>query len=101
LWTGDATFMADDPVRAIPDHLQPAADALGKLIAELQQSGVPQEQMPLAPPFRLDEAGWVANRWCELLPVPAAQKQTLLEMPDPALRLEYVQDYMADRGLLP
>jgi hypothetical protein len=22
----------------------------------------------LAEPYRLDDAGWVANRWCELLP---------------------------------
>ena len=23
-------------------------------------------------PFRLDDAGWVANRWCEILPIPLA-----------------------------
>jgi uncharacterized protein len=25
--------------------------------------------LPFAEPFRLDDAGWVANRWCELLPI--------------------------------
>lgn len=101
LWTGDATFLEADPVAEVPGHLQLVTDALGKLIAELQQSGVAQDQMPVAPPFRLDEAGWVANRWCELLPVPAAQKQILLEMEDPVQRLAHVQQYMLDRGLLP
>jgi Lon protease-like protein len=34
----------------------------------------------LAPPYRLDDAGWVANRWCELLPVPLAAKQKLMAL---------------------
>ena len=28
--------------------------------------------MPLQPPWQLDDCGWVANRWCELLPLPVA-----------------------------
>lgn len=99
LWTGDATFMEADPVVTIPDRLRPATDALGKLIAELQQSGMPPEQMPLAPPFRLDEAGWVANRWCELLPVPLELKQRLMELDNPLVRLELVGDVLERTGI--
>ena len=29
------------------------------------------------------DAGWVANRWAELLPIGSAQKQSLLEEMDP------------------
>ncbi len=39
---------------------------------------------PFATPLRLDDAGCVANRWCELLPVPVPAKQKLMEREDPA-----------------
>jgi Lon protease-like protein len=56
--------------------------------------------MPMRPPYRLDDAGWVANRWCELLRINLAQKQLLLSQENPLLRLELVQDVLVDHGLL-
>ncbi len=29
-----------------------------------------QGARPFLEPHRLDDAGWVANRWCEILPFP-------------------------------
>jgi Lon protease-like protein len=101
LWMGDAVAIADDPVVDIPDNLQPTANALGKLIADLQQHGVPGMQMPIAPPFRLDESAWVANRWCEMLPMPPQQKEHLLALEDPVARLEQIQEVLTGRGLMP
>jgi Lon protease-like protein len=57
--------------------------------------------MPLAPPFRLDESGWVANRWGEILPVAMQVKQELLLVPDPTERLARVQTLLQERDLLP
>ena len=74
LWMGEAEAIADDPPAEVPADLQDCADALGRLIAGWQREGVPAEHMPLAPPFRLDDCGWVADRWCELLPLPAAEQ---------------------------
>ena len=37
---------------------------------------------------RFHDAGWVANRWAELLPIRVAQKQSLLEEMDPLARLK-------------
>ena len=35
-----------------------------------------------------EDAGWVGNRWAEILPLAPAQKQQLLELTDPLLRLD-------------
>ncbi|HEY0295836.1 MAG TPA: LON peptidase substrate-binding domain-containing protein [Bordetella sp.] len=99
LWMGEVAWLPDDPVEEIPAELQPSADALGRLIAGMQQQGVPSAQMPLAPPFRLDECAWVANRWCELLPLPATEQVHLLELSDPVERLRAVHALLS--GMLP
>ena len=43
---------------------------------------------------RFDDAGWVANRWAELLPIRAAQKQSLLEETDPLARLKKIESIL-------
>ena len=94
LWVADATLLADDLFVPIPDDLQPAADALKKLILTLQEREVPAEQMPILTPYKLDDCGWVANRWCEFLPIPTALKQQFMELDNPLLRLELVNDIL-------
>jgi Lon protease-like protein len=94
LWLADATLLPDDLGVAIPADLQPAADALQKLLVTLQEREVPAEQMPILKPYRLDDCGWVANRWSELLPIPAKLKQQFMELGNPLLRLELVNDIL-------
>jgi Lon protease-like protein len=94
LWVADATLLADDLFVPIPEDLQPAVDALKKLILTLQEREVPAEQMPILTPYRFDDCGWVANRWCELLPIPVAMKQQFMELDNPLLRLELVNDIL-------
>lgn len=94
LWLADATLLADDLFVPIPEDLRPAADALKKLILTLQERDVPAEQMPILTPYRFDDCGWVANRWCELLPIPVALKQQFMELDNPLLRLELVNDIL-------
>jgi len=53
--------------------------------------------MPFEPPYLLDDCGWVANRWCEILPLPLQHKQRLMELDNPLLRLELINDLL-DRG---
>jgi Lon protease-like protein len=55
---------------------------------------------PFAQPFRLDDPAWVANRWCEMLPIAIDEKQQLLEMTDAAARLVKVQSYLEENGVL-
>ena len=100
LWHGEAAELAEDPRVPIPAALQAAANRLGSLITELQKNRVPAEEMPIPRPYRLDECGWVANRWGELLPLPVPDKQLLLAMDDPAARLAWVHDHLSRRNLL-
>ncbi|HYL91252.1 MAG TPA: LON peptidase substrate-binding domain-containing protein [Burkholderiales bacterium] len=44
----------------------------------------------LPAPHRLDSATWLSSRLAELLPLPLAEKQALLEVNDAAMRLERV-----------
>ncbi len=94
LWLADITLLPDDLAVSIPEDLQTAADALKKLILTLQERAVPAEQMPILMPYRFDDCGWVANRWSELLPIPVALKQQFMELDNPLLRLELVNDIL-------
>jgi Lon protease-like protein len=100
LWMAQIETLPADKTIPIPQEQQNVADALGALIRTLQEQKIPPEQMPLQPPYRLDECGWVANRWCELLSLSAMQKQLLLSQDNPVLRLELVQDMLTENGLL-
>ncbi len=96
LWLAEAATTPDDTDVPVPDALQPAAQALGRAIDALAAQG----HQPFLAPHRLDEAGWVANRWCEILPISSAAKQRLMVLDEPALRLQLVQDYLQGKGLV-
>ena len=99
LWIADVSRLPDDQSIPIPDDLQRVASALGGVIKTLQQRGVPTGQMPLQPPYRLDDCAWVANRWCELLPMPQPLKQRLMALDNPLVRLELVSDMLERTGI--
>lgn len=99
LWIADVTQLDDDMLVNIPPDLQKAADALAKLIRSTEQTDGSNPKIPLLQPYRLDDCGWVANRWCELLPLPLALKQRLLELDNPLVRLELVCDILERTGI--
>jgi uncharacterized protein len=99
LWIADVERIAADLAVPVPPDLQSTAQALEKLIESLQQKTADEGQMPLQAPWRLDECGWVANRWCELLPLPLQLKQELMQLENPLVRLELVGDMLARTGI--
>ena len=98
LWMAELDMVASDLSVPVPDELQPTADALGRALESLDS--IPEDRWPVVPPFQLDDCGWVANRWCDLLPLPLAQKQQLLMLDNPVIRLELLQDVLEEHGLL-
>ena len=96
LWVAQAHTVPDDVPQDIPQDLRPVAHTLSSLI-EAQHTGEAPLQLPMLPPYRLDDCGWVANRWCDLLPLPLAMKQSLLQLDNPLLRLELVGDLLNQR----
>jgi len=99
LWVADVESLPADMAVTVPDDLQPAAEALERLIQSLQLKPGGPSPLPLQPPWKLDDCGWVANRWCELLPVPMTLKQRLMELDNPLVRLELVSDVLARTGI--
>ncbi len=55
--------------------------------------------MPMQPPYLLDNCAWVANRWCELLPMALDLKQQLMTLDNPLVRLELVSDLLERNGI--
>ena len=55
---------------------------------------------PFSEPHALDSPTWVANRWSEMLPIALEDKQELLELTDAGLRLQRVQSYLQENGVL-
>jgi uncharacterized protein len=98
LWMAETELMEDDRRIPVPSELQGASDALDKVLASLHE--VPEQRWPVQPPFRLDDCGWVANRWCELLPLPNTQKHSLLTLDNPVIRLELMHDVLDEHGLI-
>ncbi len=92
LWSGEVRLLPDDHPTPIPADLQPLADRLGALIANAQQRGL-VDQLPMTPPYRLDDAGWVANRWGDLLPLGAEHKAQLLSENDCEKRLRQLAQW--------
>ena len=99
LWVGDVDLLPPDAAVEIPPDLQVTANLLGQVIQNLQGKGMPPEQLPFGKPYRLDEGGWVANRWCELLQLPPELKHRLMALESPLVRLELVHDILVRAGI--
>jgi Lon protease-like protein len=90
LWHGQVDLIDEDMVVDIPPDLEAIANQLGALIADAQKKGI-EAQLPITRPYRLDECGWVANQWANLLSLTPAQKISLLSDDDPLSRLTQIK----------
>lgn len=99
LWTARVQPLDDDHAVAVPPDLRNTSDALARVIDTLRQREEAQQLLPLDQPLRLDDCGWVSNRWCELLPLPMATKQRLMALDNPLVRLELVSDFLSRNGI--
>jgi uncharacterized protein len=96
LWESPATAITNDPVRLPGPAVFQTVQALQQAILALREQG----ETPFAEPYKLDDAGWVANRWCELLPLPLAARQKLMALEDPVIRLSLVDGFLRDRQVI-
>jgi Lon protease-like protein len=96
LWVGEAQLLDDDEWVAPGAALAGSVRGLVNAIATLRA----QNSAPFFEPFRFDDAGWVANRWCEILPIPMAAKQKLMELEDPLVRLRLVDEFLRSKGVV-
>ena len=96
--------LAPDADIAISDMHVACAKALKIVITDIEAKGCAELgekfENPFPQPARLDSAGWVANRWCEILPIPMKARQKLLELDDAQTRLSIVYQYLQQHEII-
>jgi uncharacterized protein len=100
LWVAQVQPIAADLAIPVPDELLEAVTALRHVITTLASQATDNSYMPIAKPYLFDDCGWVANRWCELIPMQPAERQRLLTLDNPLIRLELVHDLLETGGFL-
>ena len=104
LWVADVELLADDADVPIPDDLAFTREGLQGLVRDietsLEQRGEAGVALPLLKPYRWDDCGWLANRWCELLPLQPEAKHRFMSLDSPLLRLELVADTLRQMGFV-
>ena len=98
LWVGDIEPISADATVAVPEDLAHTRSALQKLLLQIEQSVEEPSQMPVQGPYLWDDCGWLANRWCELLPLSPEVKHRFMALDNPLLRLELVADALDQMG---
>ncbi|MNR33640.1 hypothetical protein D3C85_1513270 [compost metagenome] len=90
-----------------PDEIDCKLELLGECLSALRRivSAIHAEQadksrLPFNEPYLWDDPSWVANRLCELLPVPLKAKQMLMALPDAGMRIEIVHRYMRQHHIV-
>jgi uncharacterized protein len=97
LWLAQAEALEDDDQQIAPgEAFIESVKGLANAIATLKQQGTE----PFLKPFHFESAGWVANRWCEILPISVVAKQKLMELPDPQVRLQLVNEFLRTKGVV-
>lgn len=109
LWVAEVEAVIEDVALEIPDDLRHTATALRRLVDTLEErrrtqsaegaQGAQTVRLPIGEPYRFDDCGWVANRWCELVPMQLELRQRLMELDSPLMRLELVSDLLARTGI--
>jgi uncharacterized protein len=76
----EVEYLAADPPCSLPAELAHLGELLREVLPRLGERYAHVEA-------RYEDAGWVANRWAEVLPITPTDKQQLLELDDPLERL--------------
>lgn len=95
-------YLDADPAVALRPEQTDCGDALKAITDDFDQrvGRNNAQDYPFALPLRLDEAGWVANRWSEILPLALKTQQELMELNDPAMRLTLIQACLEQQQIL-
>jgi hypothetical protein len=98
-------LIADDADAPISPELRACARALKLVIDDITEAANGGQEgatgfSPFPKELLLDSTCWVANRWCEILPISTLARQKLLELQDAHSRLAIVHQYLQQHGIL-
>jgi len=99
LWVADIELIPGDAPVGVPLDLQSVSKTLQDLLASLSEQVTDPAELPLQPPYRWGDCSWLANRWCEILPLSASEKQRFMTLDNPLVRLELVADALEQLGI--
>ena len=88
LFIGQVHLLAEPKACQVPESHSVLSIMLSRFMEKIGH------QYPEYTPGHLLDAAWVGYRLSELLPLPAIEKQFLLELPDPQERLQKLLDIM-------
>jgi len=97
LLRGEVELIAEPAVLPVPGDYARLVPLLRAIVGEM---GASAPNAPAAP-HRFFDAGWLGMRYAEVLPIPVAAKQKLLEIEDSIDRLEIIYRFLESKGLLP
>ncbi len=94
----------DNVASALAKEHAACANTLELVIHDINTKGQAEHGANFENPFpetlQLHDAGWVADRWCEILPIPLKAKQKLLELDDPQIRLTIIDQYLQQHRII-
>ena len=90
IWA-QAELLPDPDVTPIPGDYARLVPMLRGLLEALEEDMPPK-------PHRFYDAGWVADRWAELLPIPLLLRQNMLEMNDGIKRLDAIYHFLEEKS---
>ena len=93
LVVGEVTPIEPEAAQPLGESFKPLAQLL-----ELIASRVGPRNFPAERDF--DDASWVGYRLAEFLPLPLPIKQSMLEINDADVRLQVLQKFLAQQGLI-
>jgi len=98
LIVAQAELLPEDIIDCKLELLGECLEVLRRIVCRLHAEE--PERMAIAEPYQWDNPSWVANRLCELLPVPLKAKQMLMALPDAGMRIEIVHRYMRQHHMV-
>jgi uncharacterized protein len=88
---------------AIPEKFVACRTLLQRIILKMgtaEPGSEPGSKPTIIEPYQLEDATWVGNRLCEVLPIPLLAKQKLMELTDAPTRLSIVHQYLRQQKII-
>ena len=87
----EVTWLAEEAELPLPAEFARLGNTVRRALAELAEHYEHVDR-------KFDDAAWVGARLAELLPLPASDKQALLELDDPVARLDALLSVVPEKG---
>jgi Lon protease-like protein len=95
------------PETALQDDDRVCVALLKRIIEELEsqhkeaeESGQKTFCFPIEKPYQLHDAGWIAHRFAEIMPISLKHKQLILQLNDAQSRLNWVINFLKNKDVV-